>query len=255
MTLPDNAGRRSALGALAALACAAAPNGRTAAAAAPDGIVAALIDTAPWTSMEAPSSAKGIMVELVEELASLSGVPINIIRVPYAREVLMIEKGSAVLTVALRTTLMERIAVPLVKIGTEDIIIASLAGTGLRSVADLRGKRVAQLRYADFPELAADPLIGKYDTNNYAQSVNMLLEGRVDAAIGLHTSLLHALRRNPRAISRLAPLLTLRSAEFSIFISRAYRDAATIERLRTAAKSMVERRVFERLRDIYRKNR
>jgi ABC-type amino acid transport substrate-binding protein len=236
---------------LTALACGLWPRG-PAAAPAVGKITAALVNIPPWTSLDAPAVGKGIMVELFDELSQLSGIPIDIIKVPYAREVMMIEKGTAVLTIALRTAVIDRIATPLTKLGTEEVVVASMAGSGIASISDLRGKLVAQLRYSDYlSEVIADPLIHKYDTTSYQQSVRMLLEKRVDAVIGLHTSLLYAIRQQPQALGRLGAIVPLRTSEFGIFSSRTFHDVETIGRLEAAAHSITQRRVFDRLRGEY----
>lgn len=216
------------------------------------GVTAALVNIPPWTSVDAPAAGRGIMVELVDELSRVSGIPIEIHKVPYAREVMMIEKGSAVLTIALRTAVIDRIATPLAKLGTEEVVVVGLAGSRISSIADLRGKLVAQLRYSDYlTEIIADPLIRKYDTTSYQQSVKMLLEKRVDAVIGLRTSLMYAVHQEPNAISKLSALLPLRTSEFGIFVSREFHDQGTIESLGVAAQAIANRRLFDRLRDQY----
>ncbi|MFA9218779.1 MAG: substrate-binding periplasmic protein [Sphingomonadaceae bacterium] len=219
---------------------------------------AALVNIPPWTFgfhsdvIEPFDGAHGIMLDLFEKLAELSGVGIDVIVVPYAREVMMIERGTAILTMALQTPLIDRIAVPLVNLGSEEIIVASRRGSGISSAANLLGKVVAQLRASDYLSEAIDhPQIRKYETVDYAQGVRMLLQGRVDAVIGLRTSLRYAIRQNPRADAVLETIFPLQRRRFGIFMSRQYHDADTTARLRAASLKLLQQRWYDKLRDRY----
>jgi ABC-type amino acid transport substrate-binding protein len=218
-------------------------------------ITAALVNISPWTYPDPRSDFNGIETEIIKELSRLSGVSIDIKKVPYARELMMLEKGSAVLTVGVRSERIDQLTFPLAKLGIEDVIIISLAGSNIHSAEDLPGKLVAQVRDAEY--LAAsisDPKIRKYDTNGYDQSVNMLLEKRVDAVIGLRTSLLYAVRQNSKASQRISPIITLTAKEFCILISRSFRDDEALHRLQEGAKTLMQKKFFEHIRNEYRKS-
>jgi ABC-type amino acid transport substrate-binding protein len=203
----------------------------------------------PWTFAEEPASFRGIMSEVIFELGRLSGLPVSVELMPFARLLVLIESGRAALTVAIRTPLLEKVAMPLARLGTEDIVIATLKGLPVQSMQDLRGKQVAQLRYIDYlADSDPDPSTTKYEINSYEQGVKMLLEGRFDAVIGLRTSLTYALGQNPAAAGRIAPIYTVRSKELCVWLSRAFRDREAMQRLQAGAKQLVDQRVIERVR-------
>lgn len=209
---------------------------------------AAIVNIPPW-SFEAQGRPRGIMAELVQELASTSGIDIAIARVPYARQMAMIKHGTAVLTVGIYTRQMDSIAFPLRHIGTEDAAVVGRLGAGIKSAADLRGKLVAQLRYSAYLAEIIDPQIRTHAIANFDQGLRMLLEGRVDAVIGLRTALLYAIRHIPRAELQLDQPARLQTIELGIFMSRQFHDAGITARLQAAAAKLAEQRVFERLRD------
>jgi ABC-type amino acid transport substrate-binding protein len=218
-------------------------------------LTAALVNISPWTYPNSRANFNGIETEIINELSRLSGVAIEIKVVPYARELLMLEKGAAVLTVGVRTDKIDQLTMPLAKLGTEDVIIVSLLGSNILSVDDLPGKLIAQVRDAEYLSASiSDPRIRKYDTNGYEQSVNMLLEKRVDAVIGLRTSLSYAIRQNPKAESRISPAFKLTSREFCILVSRNFRDPEMLRQLQDGAKKLVQKNFFEHVRNEYKKS-
>jgi len=215
----------------------------------PPRLIAVLVNVPPWTFAEEGAAFRGIMSEVIFELGRLSGLPVEVELLPFARLLVLIESGRAALTMAVRTPVLERVATPLARLGAEDIIIVTLKGLPVQSMQDLRGKQVAQLRYIDYlADSDADPSTTKYEINTYEQGVKMLLEGRFDAVIGLRTSLTYALARNPAAAGRIAPIYTVRSKELCVYLSRAFADQEALQRLQAGARQLVDLRVIERVR-------
>jgi ABC-type amino acid transport substrate-binding protein len=215
-------------------------------------VTAALVNIAPWTITSPRQAPSGIMTEAIAELAKLSGAAIEVSIVPYARELLMLEHEPSALTLAYRTPRVDGIARLLVKLDMEDVIVVTPKSAQFHSLEDLRGKVVAQVRNADYLALTiSDPLIRKYDTNGYEQSVKMLLEHRVDAIIGLRTSLSYAIAQNPDAVARFAPALKVASGEFCLYISHNFADQDLIRRLEAAAQHIARSKLIERLRSKY----
>jgi polar amino acid transport system substrate-binding protein len=234
--------RRTALLALGALALGARARGAEA-------LTAAVIDLPPWTQRCASGRVGGVMSALFGQLAQFSGVAITVEPLPFARALVLLEQGRATLTVALRTDDMERIALPLATIATEDVIVVGKVGAPWRARADLRGKVVAVLRGAAYPaEVVMDTRVTRYEVVSYAQGVSMLEAGRVDAVLGVRTSLLYALRQHGAAAARFGELFTALTSDFCVFVSRRYHDEAVIARLRTGARQLAERGAFDALR-------
>jgi ABC-type amino acid transport substrate-binding protein len=218
-------------------------------------LTAALVNISPWTYPNSRAGFNGIETEIIKELSRLSGLEIDIKVVPYARELLMLEKGAAVLTVGVRTDKIDHLTMPLAKLGTEDVIIVSLVGSNISSVEDLPGKLIAQVRDAEYLSASiSDPRIRKYDTNGYEQGINMLLERRVDAVIGLRTSLSHAIRQNTKTGLRISPGFTLTSREFCILMSRSFKDQEALRHLHDGAQKLMQNKFLERVRNEYKKS-
>jgi len=164
----------------------------------------------------------------------------------------MLETGTASLAIALKTEVMDRIALPLASLGPEDVLLIGAPGAQIKSVSDLHGKVVAQLRYSDYyPEIIADTQIQKYSTTNYEVSLKMLLSGRVDAVVGLRTGLSFAMHRLGFRQEQLGSALILRTGEPWVYLSKKFTDKPTIELLEQSAQHIAGSGFFDEVRMKY----
>jgi len=192
------------------------------------------------------------VVDLFSKVAEASGITFSTLRVPYAREVLMLENGTIDLAVALKTQVMERIAAPLVTLGPEEVILVSRPTARISSVSDLHGKVVAILRYSDYyPDIIEDPQVKKYPIISYELGLKMLLGARVDAVIGLRTSLSHAMGRLNLSQDQLGKIMVLRGGEVCVYLSRKFTDPTAIDRLTRSTQQVIRNDFYELARVHY----
>jgi ABC-type amino acid transport substrate-binding protein len=129
-----------------------------------------------------------------------------------------------------------------------EVIVLAPRGTTIESLADLHGKTVGHLRGADYDDaFAADRAIGKYGTGSYEQELRMLLQGRLDAVIGVRNALFYALKEMGVAPSRLAPGWVLRQAPMALFMTARVRESAAGAALQAACQVLAERKAMATL--------
>lgn len=208
---------------------------------------AALVDLPPWTFPPRSGALTGILPELLEQLTRFSGVHFIPQRVPYPRLLAMLESGDTAIGFAFATPRLARIALPLAELTQEDVVIVCRAEAPLHSAADLRGKTLAMLRGSDYlDKITMDPNVRRHETASYALNLKMLLEGRVDAVVGLRTTLTYEIRNSGIAPGRLGQLVAFRTGALSAFLSRRYQDdTALLARLRDAGGQMMRHGAFD----------
>lgn len=140
--------------------------------------------------------------------------------IPLARAVDDIATGKADILIMFPSSQIGKIAKEIGHILNFEIIILSRAGSGNRSIADLRGKTLASVRGAKY-----DDRISKkngfiiYPTKNYSQSLKMLLSRRVDAAIGPKDGLFFSAKTNAFPKQAFDDPLVLSVRKGCVFIS------------------------------------
>jgi ABC-type amino acid transport substrate-binding protein len=214
---------------------------RPASAAAPLRLV--VIDLMPWAGYNGAGKMKGVSVELAQRLSVLSGLPITTQVVPYARAVAMLGAGDADLMLSIDTGRQSGLPVPLAAIGAEDVVVIGPRGTRYAGLTDLCGRTVGHMRRANFdPVFTAETCIVKYEINSYEQGVRMLLQGRLDAMMGVRSTMDYALKKLGTASDSVGEPLVLRQAGMALYVSErmaARADAPDLlERLRQACQQL-----------------
>src|SRR5471032_250929 len=231
--------RRRFIGALpaAALLAVALPL-RAAAAAAPLRVVTLCIE--PFGSFDAAGRAVGVYVDLAASLSRESGIAFSNTVAPYPRAMAMMERGDADLVFSIPNSKLEQVARPLLALFKGDIVIVGRAGTRYKDLADLHGKMVGQIRGAEYvPAFLSDTAISKHETISTEQTMRMLLEGRLDAAIGFRHAMFYSLRSMKVAREKLGPTLLLTQLDVFMYLARSIRDpviAATLLKAMTALR-------------------
>lgn len=206
--------------------------------AAPTGLRAVTL-TAPLFGMERQGGPHGIFVDVMSELSRVSGVPITNVMAPKVRGQAMLKAGEADLMIGLDNADLQASARRVALVANFEVGIVARAGIRLRTLSDLRGKTVGQLRSADyFAPFEQDSAILKYSTNTMAQMVKMLALGRVDAVIGVRESLYFAFQEEGVAPERIGDFLPLASREAWLHYANSSYDAATADKLAAAMRRM-----------------
>jgi len=208
------------------------------------------VGVAPWGEIDAGGQPRGIFVDYVRQLSSISGVPVTLSVVPYPRAVALIGSGAADLLITLDSAQLLRIAHQVAPVPMGDVVLISRASAPYGSLAELRGKVVGQIRGTSYlPAFDDDGRIGKRGTLSARQNLTMLLEGRFDAAIGMHTSFKYVMRQIAIKPDRLAPVLVLATVNGSLHYANKSYDAAVAARLAAAVKLLNQRRLMPSLID------
>nr|WP_315250820.1 transporter substrate-binding domain-containing protein [uncultured Duganella sp.] len=208
----------------------------------------ALIELMPWATASADGTQAGILVDTAEALSVLSGVDFQLLLLPYPRGALMLQHQQVDLMVALQAEGLDRVAARLAPLSMEEIIIVGRPGTVWRSMADLKGKTVGRLRYAEYDaEFAAAADIIKYDTNSYRQSLQMLRIGRLDAVIFIRSALLFTLKSMQLTMAAVGAPLLVGRAPLTLYASTACAASDSAEALRDACKTVYKRQTVRAL--------
>jgi len=189
----------------------------------------AIVDLPPWVTPDDGRHGGGILVELAGQLAGASGQSFDTQALPYMRALAMLESGSAALMFAYNTPRLDRAAANLGALGGDAIVMLARRGACCEKRPSRPGRVVGHIRGAAYPvDVIADDSVTKYPLNTYAQGLQMLLSGRLDALVASRTSLLYAMHRARIGAARFAPVTVLRETTLSLYLSR--RHAASAQR-------------------------
>lgn len=242
--------RRRFIGALPAVALLAGAMPARATALAPLRVVTLSIE--PFGLLDAAGHAAGMYVDLAVSLSRESGIAFINTVVPYPRAMAMMVSGEADLVFSIPNSKLDQAAQPLAQLFKGDIVVVGRAGTRYNSLADLRGKMVGQIRGAEYVQaFVADPAISKHETISSEQTMRMLLEGRLDAAIGFRHAMFYALRSMKVSRERLGPTLLLSQLDVSMYLARSIRDPAVGATLVKAMAALRGRGVIKDLLERY----
>ncbi|MFG6430964.1 substrate-binding periplasmic protein [Roseateles sp. LYH14W] len=134
-----------------------------------------------------PVGASGLYYDLLKEAAQRMGWTLVFIEVPSARALRMMETGEADLMMGpLRTPERERfLSYGQIGLPVEDKVFYTLPGAvPLRSLADLQGRRIAVQRGKRYGGgFDTDMRLQRHEVGDYRAALEMVVRGRVDAAV------------------------------------------------------------------------
>ena len=180
-----------------------------------------ILNLPPYGMLGADGQPAGICPDLAVLLAQETGLTLTPVLVPYPRALAMMASGEGDLIFSTSNSQLDGLARPLAKVLSGEAVLIGRAGLRLERLEDLHGKVVGVLRGAQYlPAFDNDKAIRKHEITSYQQSLQMLLEGRFDAIIGIRDAIFFALRAlgKPRAV--LGAALPLTEREISLCISR-----------------------------------
>lgn len=208
----------------------------------------ALVNLKPWSATSPSGAPTGILVQAAREIERRSGQPLEIVLFPYARAVAMLDKGQVDLMLALETAHLNRIAYRVAPVAVMDIAMIARPGLRIGSIADLRGKRVGQLRQVSYePVLEATQDIIKYEINSYVQGLRMLQLGRLDAVIGIRTTILYSLKAMRVPVASLGSMFIVRRTPVSLYMAINSVPSADVDRFRSACAEMQNNHALDTL--------
>jgi ABC-type amino acid transport substrate-binding protein len=205
-----------------------------------------MVNLMPWAGNGQDGQPVGALVELSAQLATLSGVPITPMPVPYGRAPYMLTSGGTDLMLLIDTGARAGVkgGFAIDHVGTVDIVVFGRSGFRYQRMADLFGKTVGTLRHSGYsPELEAESRIHKHAFDSYDQGVRMLHAGRLDAVMGVGDSIDYALGK---AAGQVSPRYPLMQGRVTLYADPAI-DAATVAALQAACRQLRQKRVMDQL--------
>jgi ABC-type amino acid transport substrate-binding protein len=213
-----------------------------------------VVDLMPWAGRNANGQLEGAAVDLAPILSSLSGLPIVINAVPYARAIAMLAGGDADLMLAVDASPDGALPAPLAAVGQEDVVIVGRRGTRYASTRELCGRQIALLRRASF-RTTLDSCIKRYETNSYQQGLRMLSQGRLDGVAGVRSSMDYAIRQLGLKPSDTGTPLVIGQADISLYLSPQAATPALTARLQQACAELQRQKQMPALLAQYRQTR
>ncbi|MBV7534181.1 transporter substrate-binding domain-containing protein [Duganella sp. sic0402] len=212
-----------------------------------------VVDLMPWAGRNADGQLEGVSVDLASQLSSLSGLPLVIDAVPYARAIAMLRGDGADLMLAIAAS-PAHTQPPLATLGTEDVIVVGRRGTHFSSADQLCGHRVALLRRASFAD-SLHACIARYETNSYEQGLRMLHQGRLDGVAGVRTSMDYAIHHLGYQPSDYGVPLVVGKANLSLYLADQNVTPAMAARLQQACLQLQRKKQMPALLAQYRQIR
>lgn len=206
----------------------------------------------PYGMLGPDGQAAGICPDLAVLLAQETGLALTPVLVPYPRALAMMASGEGDLIFSTQNSRLDGLARPLARAFKGEGVLIARAGVRLERLEDCHGKVVGVLRGAQYlPAFDNDKAIRKHETITYQQSVQMLLEGRLDAIVGMREAIFYALRvlGKPRGV--LGAPLPLVERDISLFISRHAARQEVAEPLTRAISALRERGAVKTVVDRY----
>lgn len=182
----------------------------------------------PWSDQ---AGAAGVLVELARSIERRSGQVFEIAPLPYARALTMLEQGSVDLMLAVQSDRLDHIANCVAAVSDAEITVLVRHGMTVNTLADLSGKRVGHLRFADYdPAFAAATDIRKYEFNSYNQGLRMLKIGRLDALVAIRSAIQYTLKNMGLPPAQASDMLPLRRATVALYQSKRSHSNASVKK-------------------------
>lgn len=126
-----------------------------------------------------------MMFEISSRIAQEAGFSYTNQLTPYARIAPEMAQGKTDFVLRFSSEEMVKVAIPLTTVVTMPVIAIGPEGSRFQSLEDLRGKTVGVVRKSRYTDaFDNDPMIRKYEADNYLQIVRMLKIKRLDAGVG-----------------------------------------------------------------------
>ena len=197
------------------------------------------IAVAPFGFTGADGKPTGMMYEIGNRIAEEAGFKHTNDIIPYARTIIDLESGAADFVLRFTNEQLPQIAVQVATVVTMPTIVVGLAGSRYKSLNDLHGKSVGQLRGGKFDDkFDADSAITKYEANDYIQIMRMLAAKRLDAGIGSSVGVYYSANSVGIKPEELGAPLVLSSKDFILHFSKKNADPKTTQALKAAVEKL-----------------
>lgn len=205
-------------------------------------------DQKPWGYYDSKGQLRGASVDFVRELARELDYPVELDIAPYHRLVKDFEAGRVDYTFFLesqRPSYGEAV-VKLMEI--DAIAVAPTEKIRLRSFQDLNGLRVGKIRGADFADkLRQATSFHCVEVHSYAQALELLDKGRLDAIIGTPAALHYALQDLKLPANYLGQPLTISYQSAWVYASANSPLSSMAPDIRAAVLALKEQQVLSKI--------
>ena len=149
-------------------------------------LTAGLPSFPPFAFDESDELNVGSIIQYYRLLSAKTGIPINVVRMPYARMKKSLENGSLDMAVIFRNNDLKKYVDYVGLVSYSQVVIIPRKERIIEHYEDLSALNgIAVIRGASFGEpFDSDKRLNKYLVNDYLQGMLMLKLGRVDAVIG-----------------------------------------------------------------------
>lgn len=205
------------------------------------------ISLLPFGFIDEQGEATGLFYDIANLIAGNAELPHTNQIVPYARMVRSIETGAADVSISYLNITLKAHAHQVAPVMRIKNIIVGLRGSEFSSLVDAKDKHIAVVRHADYGRaFQTNTAIVKVVTNDYVQSLSMLLGGRVDGIAGAEMSIrqiLTLMGHGPDVLGR--PLTISHKTAWLHFSKKG--EPRMMERLETSYEELVQNQSIERL--------
>ncbi|WP_294224873.1 transporter substrate-binding domain-containing protein [uncultured Shimia sp.] len=204
-------------------------------------------DFAPYVLHDDPEGRLGFFVDISTAIVDRADVSFTNSVLPIARVVKDLERGITDCVVALQTPWSLETLVQVSEIHDRlDIIIATRPQLEISGISDLRGRRLAIPRgtFRSSPVMT-EPDIERVLTNDYQQSIQLLLAGRVDAIAGTAVSLYHSFATENVTRRDVGVVLSVESNSLWLQCAKGQVSEETLAKMDQATNALRDEGVFE----------
>lgn len=210
------------------------------------------IQLAPFGFFTADKKPTGMMYEIGNLIAEEAGIAYKNKVLPYARTSNAVANGEADFVLRFTNEQLSQDAIQVVSVVAMRNIVVGLAGTEYRSLEDLHGKTVANLRDAAFDkDFSADKQIIKVDTKEYNQGLKMMFKRRVDGIVGSNVGIYYTAHTMNYSPSQLGEPLYLSTKHFWLHYSKRNTDEKIIAALKAATIKLQEQGLIQQIVEKY----
>lgn len=218
----------------------------------PPALRIATIDGPPWGFVDGDGKPTGMMFEIGNRIAQEAGLTSTNQLTPYARIAPEMAHGKTDIVLRFSSEEMVQVAVPVATVVSMPVIAIGGAGSRFQTLADLHGKTVGVVRKSRYTDaFDNDPLIRKYEADNYLQIVRMLKMKRLDAGVGAGAGLLYSAFLAGVRPEELSAPLVIGSNDFVLHLSKANTSPELAGALGAAVKRLNQRGEIKKIIDRY----
>lgn len=182
-------------------------------------LICGIMDSAPWVLPKGPRP--GIAVDMLQQLSTLSGVPIEVQPGPPARLAMALREGQIDLLAFLRLPSLDPYAISLGLLADVELGYLTRIGFVPHGEAEFADRVIGSVRGGGIPGLMESlPPGPRVDLRDVGQGLVMLLGGRLDAILGSRMGIEWHIRQAGLQRDRFGTFLAVKSQPILLYARR-----------------------------------